>query len=632
MNSTKAPPSRFSDSILVHLLIIYFVAFFIYSNTFSVPFLFDDEGSIQLNSIVQGLDNFFTNGSGYNFLPNRAFGYLTFALNFQFGGLNVAGYHIVNLAIHIINAFLVYSLIRQTFRTPFFKDSALSQNSGLFAFAVALLFVCHPLQTQAVTYIVQRLTSLTTLLFLATLSLHLKWRLAKENGALLLSRTRLPFYILSLITAVLAMKTKEIAFTLPIVVILYEVTFFGTPGKRLLALLTPLVLTGAIIPLTMMRIHKGAGDILSDVSSATVLDSPLSRWEYLCTQFSVIVTYLRLLLFPVNQNLDYDYPVYHSFMELRPLLSFIFLLSLLGAAIYLYARSVRTLQKATTATKKSEPLPTLEFHHLSRLIAFGILWFFITISVESSVIPITDVIFEHRVYLPSIGFLLALVALVFNATSYLKSRIPAINKAAALLLVIVAVTFSGATYARNRVWRNWQSIWHDTVTKSPEKARPHNILGIGYLYAKQYNAALPEFQAAVKLNPNYMEAWFNLGLIYKNLGQYRESISMYQKALALSKVEATLFAKIHCEIGVNYTLLKEFDSAIEEFKLAVKYDPDFVEYRNNYSYALMEKGLVDAVIEECRTVLGMSPGNQRATEMLMEAERRKRGTANGSPK
>jgi len=528
LNKTKNL-SELIDSPLFQMILLATLALLAYANSFQVPFVFDDESSITENPVVQQLGNFFKWG-GYDYLPNRFIGYLSFALNHHFGGFNVAGYHLVNLVIHITNGLLVYGLIRLTLRTPFLRHSSASSTLGdgpptgrtlateqlFIPFVAALLFVSHPVQTQAVTYIVQRLTSLAALFFLASLLLHVRWRLALQAGAFFWSRSVLPFWILSLISAVLAMKTKEIAFTLPMVVLIYECCFFGRPNLRRLLSLTPMLSTVTIIPLAMLNLDKPAGQILSDVTQTTLVQASLSRYEYLCTQFSVIVTYLRLLVLPIDQNLDYDYPPNYSLLEPRAFLSLLLLLALLSLAIWLFYRSAGSARQARHCDGNepcTAPDPSL------RLAAFGIFWFFLTLAVESSLIPIADVIFEHRVYLPSVGIFLAVAACASSASR----RWPGGGKFAVPVLAVTVLALGGASYARNSDWKNEETLWKDVVAKSPAKARPHANLGTVYGGQERVDDAIREFEAAIALTPEQPETLSNLVILYVTAGRQQQA-------------------------------------------------------------------------------------------------------------
>lgn len=309
-----------------------------------------------------------------------------------------------------------------TLRTPFFQARTLNQAgklngssavSGTSAFVIALfsalLFVVHPLQTQAVTYVVQRYTSLATLFYLLSIFMYAKWRAASAGSETAVSKTelapglnarRIIFYAAAVAAALLAMGAKEIAFTLPAILVLWEFSFYkGAVKKRLLYLL-PFILAPVLIPLSLISSN-------SSLFTAEGETAPPAALDYLFTQFRVLVTYLRLLVFPVGQNLDYDYPLYHSFADLNVFLSFISLLLMVALGAFFFYRS----------RKKSSAAPLM-------LIAFGIFWFFIASSVESSVISIADVIFEHRIYLPSVGIIIAAVTGMVTASSALKHKVP----------------------------------------------------------------------------------------------------------------------------------------------------------------------------------------------------------------
>src|SRR3972149_9196458 len=252
-------------------IIIAITTLVIYSNTFSVPFLFDDTPNITENHKIRFLSNFLS------FSGTRYIGELSFALNYYFGELEVFGYHLVNIIIHITNGILVLWLVNLIFKTPGMRRAVISPQSGsLIALTASLIFVSHPIQTQAVTYIVQRLASLATLFYLLSVVLFLKWRLSSGFGY------RVALYVLSLFSIVLAMKTKEMSFTLPFIIILCEFVFFRDRLRRIYFLI-PYLLTLLIIPLTIMDIgsDKPVGDIVGDLSEAAQETDYISRGAYL---------------------------------------------------------------------------------------------------------------------------------------------------------------------------------------------------------------------------------------------------------------------------------------------------------------------------------------------------------------
>lgn len=575
---------------LYHSILIVLLGILAYSNSFHVPFVFDDHFSIIDNGVVHDIRNFFFNSSGYEYNPRRFIGYLTFALNYHWGGLDVTGYHVVNLAVHIINALLVYELVTLSFRTPLMKGPVQERRtirSGLIAFFSAAMFAVHPLQTEAVTYIVQRLASMAAMFYLGSLCLYIWFRLSQDGGET--GWRSYMLYGLSLVSAVLAMKTKEIAFTLPLMVVVYEWVFFGRGDMRRRVLWAlPLLATAVIIPLSMLNVGKPLGKVLSDVSQVTAVQTSMSRWEYLMTQFRVIVTYMRLLFFPVGQNLDYDYPSYSSLLEPQVAISFVFLSGLVLLAVVFLRRAGRGGDASL------------------RLVSFGILWFFITLAVESSIIPIVDVIFEHRVYLPSAGLFVSLASGVFLLAG--EKTVKGMSSGAVVLAAVVVV-LTGATYARNTIWASEGNLWEDAASKSPLKARPHNNLGPIYFDEGKLDLAIEHYKIALKLDPEHLYAHNNLGNAYQAKGLMDEAIEQYGIALKLdpeySSAHVNLgralintgrredgmhefnigYAIIHCERGEGYMAIGNFEDAVREFQSALRLRPDYPEARKEMDSA-----------------------------------------------
>ncbi|TAK09642.1 MAG: tetratricopeptide repeat protein [Candidatus Manganitrophaceae bacterium] len=487
------PPPHFLTRPLSVFLLLAVLATLIYSNTFSVPFIFDDVPNIVENPRIKDLRNFL------DLSGSRYIGYLSFALNYHFGNLSLFGYHLINLIIHIANGFLVYLLVRLLFQTPSISrgDWGETDRASWIALATALLFVVHPIQTQAVTYIVQRLASLATLFYLLSVVFYLKGRLPSADV-----RNKFFWCVLALLSTVLAMKTKEISFTLPIMLVLIEIVFFGTLDKERMVFLIPFLLTLLVIPFSRLDV---VGSIEEGFAQQTTV---LSRSEYLFTEFRVILTYLRLLLFPINQNLDYDYPVSHSSFEPSVLISLLFLLTLFAMSVYFVFVSSSTWLS---------------------LAGFGIFWFFLTLSVESSIIPIWDVIFEHRLYLPSVGFLMTLSMILFGGI-----RVKIRDKAAAILLLGVLLVFSVATYKRNIVWGEELTLWQDVVTKSPGSQRGHNNLGAFLSKKGELDKAAFHYSKALEINPRFAEAHHNLANTLAKQGRLEEAVQHYLQALQIN--------------------------------------------------------------------------------------------------
>src|SRR3990170_4672951 len=485
-------------------LAVSIAALLVYFDTINYPFHFDDSRAIVENLWLRDISNFWPPAG------TRYVGFLSFALNYAYGGLNAASYHLVNIAVHLANAVLTAALVFTLFRTPALKK-AFSDGWTVAAIAVtaALVFAVHPVQTQAVTYIVQRFASLATFFYLLSVVSYLKARLeAGEKG----TRHRgAALYAIALFSAVLAMMTKETAFTLPFAIALCEVMFFTGAFRRFYYVL-PFLLTLPLIPLNLMASSGYSEDFFGALVDASAPADTISRGAYFLTQSRVMVTYVRLLFFPVRQNLDYDYPVYGSFFEPEVLLSFILLSALFAFAVWLFARSRRTA------------------NGYALLGSFGIFWFFLTLSVESSVIPIKDVIFEHRLYLPLAGAAIGFSSAVFYAAGRLR-----VNAAVAFCLVLIAAVapLSIAAHKRNLVWRDGITLWRDVVKKSPEKYRGHINLGRAYAIAGLFDEAEQEFEKVLSLKPDYATMYYNLGVVYEEKGLADKATAAYAEALRL---------------------------------------------------------------------------------------------------
>lgn len=580
-----------SRLVFLGIILIFLLGIILYSGILHAPFVLDD-----FNSIVENESTRSVTQSLKNILNNRYLAIFSFAFNYWLGGLNPFGYHLINNLIHSFNALLVYYLVILTFRTPYFRiqnsegrhplsDSPIhrfSSTSGgqahlplFIAFSAAFIFVSHPIQTQAVTYIVQRATSMATMFYLLSLVMYIKFRIQDKKS--LVHRASWIMYLCSLLFAIFAMKTKEIAFTLPVVITLYEFSFFNkSPNaeRRMLNLrrflyLLPILFTLLIIPLSMLNFRAPVETITQDIDIRSRETFNITRTDYLLTQFRVVVTYLRLLILPINQNLDYRSPVYHSFFDLQVFLSFLFLLAIFGLAVYLFYKSRRT-------------------HYASRLAAFGIFWFFITLSVESSFIPIRDVIVEHRLYLPSIGFFIAAVL----SAEYL---FPNIRLKTALMAAIVLALSVGA-YSRNTSWKDPQLLWEDVIAKAPNNARAYNNLGVELKNKGEYDKAIEQFEKSLKADKNYTSVYFNLGDVQYRLGNYEDAVVYLKKALTL-KLNQQLHLDVLNKLGRTYSAMGQTESAIDAFKEAIKVYPTAVAPYNNLGVQYIKTGRFDLAIE-----------------------------------
>ena len=540
-----------------HLAIIFLVGIVIYSNTLTSSFQFDDKLNIVENLLIRDIRNLWPPQGG------RWFGFLTFSLNYMVGGLNTTGYHLVNTGIHIFTAVSVYFFVLLTLGTPYFcKNKNCVVPDRWFAFSCAILFVAHPIQTQAITYIVQRFASLMTLLFILSLDFYIWARLTAvtgepgaRRGTSRFNCQTISLYAASCVCAVASLKTKENSFTLPVVIVLYDAIFlYGfitVPAIlkkwwRTVASLIVLLCAGMVYAVKSYDVQR-----LFDTFKAT---NEITRHDYLVTQFRVIVTYIRLLFLPVNQTIDHHYRVYVSVFEPSVFASLVMIVLLLSVAGYLLWVS-------------------REGASYLRLVSFGIFWFFITLSIESSFIPIIDIMFEHRLYLPSIGVIIAIIGLfvhLFQKGALIRCRS---LRPAACILAIVVLALSCTTYQRNKVWKNELTLWSDAIAKKTDNPRAYNMVGIYYQAHASIFDAITYFRKALEVDSSYAEARSNLGNAYVQAGRVDEGLKELMIAAQSNRFDAIDTGILYYNIGKGFQRKGMPGQAIEYLNSALSYIP-----------------------------------------------------------
>jgi len=538
-----------------------------YSNSLHVRYVLDDYPVISLQGPMDILDILLHGGA-------RRVADATFALNYHLHGLQVVGYHLVNLAIHLAAAITLCFVVVSTLEALLSCRQCRAEETGFvkrfMPLAVALLFVVHPVQTQAVTYIVQRYTSLATLFYLLSVLCFIKARLAWEKSGT--HRHALLLGSASLATGILAVGSKQIAFTLPIMLMVLEQFLFrGRLLTRRFYISCGAVIILALTCALIAWHDRPLQDILISLHRATSEDHYTSRRTYALTQTRVVATYLRLLCLPFGQSLFYDVRPYTTPFSLPVIASLVLHSSLIMLATLLYRASGRRLISG-------EHLQGA----LQRLAALGIAWFYIAMLVESSIFPIQDVIFEHRIYLPSVGFFLAAAA---GTALFVHGRSARV-KAAWCLLAVLSLALTGLTFARNRVWSDTLLLWQDTVKKAPGKDLALSNLAGEYMKRYKPEMALPLFVRALELNPDYLIStkvhlgmalkWFTIDKARYTTG---EEILDIRELKGIEKLEPMDETRLQYIMYNNLGLANEFlgkpVKAKEHYLSALKINPSY---------------------------------------------------------
>lgn len=479
----------------------------IYSNTLEVPFIFDDARNIQhqnlridelsLNEIIKAG----TKGE----LITRPVANVSFAFNYWLFGNNVAGYHLFNIIIHILAGITLYHFFFLTLTLPTLKFTP--KRAKIISLFSALIWFVNPVQTQAVTYLVQRMTSMSSMFFIMCLTSYIIGRRItlglptlfseRENLA---SKSSWIWFFISSVAALLAIGSKEIAATLPCFIFLYEWYFFQDLDWRWLKKKLPWLVVSICSLIIMALFYMQWHPI--DYINRGYRGRNFTLPERLLTEFRVIMHYIILFLFPSPSRLTFDYNFPLSSSLISPIAT---LFSALGLFLL-------TLAALLTSRKQ-------------RILSFCILWFIGNLLIESSVIAL-EIIFEHRIYLPSMMLSLLVVLLFFKAFENIKI--------VSLLIITVLALFSFWTFERNKVWQDPVTFWQDSVIKSPGKARTHNNLGTEWYNVNEIEKAKKEYIIALDINQKYRRAHLNLSTVYYLLGELEKALLHAKEALKLT--------------------------------------------------------------------------------------------------
>lgn len=532
--------------------------------TFHSPFLYDDAHAIVENPYIQQLDGFQKN-VGIENIFNRSVLLLTFAVNREIGELEVFGYHLVNILIHILTGLVWYFLVRELLLLEPNR-----QRLTRLPLICASIHLLNPLTVETVTYISSRSSGLATFFYL--LSFYIFCRLVRPRRESITSAKKLIFIAGIFAFLFLGAGTKEIVVTFPLMAIIY--IWLITPAEKRKFLKAKISIL--LLPLLFYFCYRylEQGNIFS--LKADPVSGETSRYLYFLSQVKVALNYYLLKLFlPFNLNFEPDIRLLPGLMDWQ----FIFSAAVLGAgAIVVY-------------------------RHKSPILQFAVLWFAITLLPTSSLIPLKQIATEHRTYLPGLGFSLALGWMFLNIQ---QTRIYATSLLIAFLSLIFLLTVN-----RSLDYRSEVSLWKDTAEKSPNKALVHNNLATAYMADKMFEEAERELALTLQLNPTQSDAYANLGHINFQRKDWKQAIAEFDRALALGSnkpdtyyfaglalskqgahAEAIPFlqqaanmrphkARYHFDLGNSYQNIKSFDDALREFNRTLEIQPQHLQAQNN---------------------------------------------------
>jgi tetratricopeptide (TPR) repeat protein len=491
---------------------------------------------------------------------------LSLAVNFALGRLDPWGYHAVNLGIHILAALTLYGVARRTLVSEPLRFR-FGEAGPLLAGAISLIWLVHPLQTESVTYIIQRAESLMGLFYLLTLYCVIR----SQSSA----RRKL-WGIGAVASCVLGMASKPVMVTAPVVILLYDRAFLGNSWRELMRrrgwLYAGLAATWLLLPLMLANAPS------EWETSAGFEYKGVSPLRYALSQPGAVLQYLRLTFRPNRLCLDYGWP--HGSSDLRETSE-----ALKGPIV------VAALLAATVWAWERRP-------------AMGFLgaWFFLILAPTSSFVPVADSIVEHRMYLP----LAAVVAAVVLGAFEIGKRL--LNKKGAVVVGcaaggVVVIVLSSLTIRRNRDYSSAVTIWQDNVEKRPNNPRAQFMLGSVLFHAGKLQEAVDHDEEALRINPDYAEANNNLGGALMKQDRLEEAIAHFQQALRTRPD----YADAHYNLGNALGQLGRLQEAVGHYEQALRIRPGFAEAHNNLAKTLIQMGRPAEAIEHWKQALGINP-------------------------
>ena len=541
-------------SVIIFLIIS--LGLIVYSNSLGNDFVWDDKSFVVQNGLIKNLrftPLYFLSSSalakgGLAEENYRPFLPLTYAIDYSFWKLNPLGYHITNLLFHIANALLLFYFV-----FLITKKKAVALFSSLF-------FLTHPVQTEAVTWISGRADVLFLFFYLTSLIFYVLYR----------NKEKLFFYFLSIFLFLCSLLSKEMAATLPLMLIIFDY-FYGKKEKiykRIIRYSAFFLILELYVFLRFNIIGKLAQtDYWTGQMYTTML-----------TMLKGFVYYIKILFFPLNLCVDYlTFPM--SFSAREPAV----FLSIAVITIFL--------------------LVALFFAKRQRLISFSILWFFITLLPVSNLIPIKILIAERFLYLPSIGYCIAIALAIVLLSDRFRKK-PVISYSVFSIGVFLVISYSHLTLARNVEWSDEIILWQKTVEQYPDNSRARHNLAVAYVRrANNLDAAYLEVKKALEIAPEYPMARMMLAGYYAQNKKYDDAIREARRVLR----DDPEFLQAYQMVGSIYAIQDEYELAFAEYRKALAKDPDFIEAKFAIANIYSLKENTDLAIEKYKEILAKEP-------------------------
>ena len=535
-------------------LILVVAGWLVYCNNLNTPFIFDDIAHIERDSSIRNLSQL---GQVLGD-SNRPIIKLSLAINYAIGGVNVFGYHITNIVIHILAALVLYGIIRRALLSNRLRDRY-GCSAPWVALAASLIWLVHPLQTQTVTYTIQRSESLMGLFYLLTL--YCVIRSTEEHRTL--------WSIVAVAACALGMGTKEVMVTAPFSVLLYDCVFLSRSPyeavRRRWGLYLGLAATWGIV------FGLVGEQLITNQTSAGFGMQAITKWQYVRTQSGVILHYLRLAFWPYPLVLDYWWQV-----DLLPR-------DFVPKGLVIAGPIVASIWG------------------MSRRSPFGFLgmWFFLLLAPTSSIMPIFDLAFEHRMYLSLAAVVVLTVVLVHHWLTWVSAP----QWIAPTILAVVVAALGARTLARNLDYASVIDMWRQVSNIRMDNPRAHTSLGVLLAAKDQDDEAMWHLRWAVQIRPDYPIARASLGNALQKQGDLDEAIVQYEEALRFKQD----YADAHFNLAVALESNGDQDRAIEHYRKTIEIRQDHGEANNNLGAILASQDRYDQAISHFRQAIKFDP-------------------------
>ncbi len=532
----------------------------VYSNSLDAPFIHDDLPTILDPAIHQLWPPARPLWASHESVAGgRPLASLALALNWAIGGMDVRGYHAVNVALHVSCALLLYGVIRRTLRGRALA-ARYGRHADHLALAAALLWMLHPVQTQVASYVAHRTESIMGIFYLGTLYCAIRSLDGRAGW----------WTAAAIASCALGMASKEVMATAPLMVVLYDLAYregtWRALVRRRIGLYAGLAATWLLLAAFMAAGRR---------ASVTGFGVDVTVQQYAMNQCLVIAHYLKLVFVPHPLIIDYGWPRAVTVYEIGPAAALLAALLAAAAIAFLWR-------------------PAL---------GYPAVWFFVILAPTSSVVPIlTEVGADRRMYLSLAG-----PVVLFVVGGYRLLGALAVGWVGAALVAVAAVALSWLTVRQNHAYRDPLVIWQTCVEAVPENPGALNNLGNQLRSRGRIDEAVGSYRRALNVNPDYALAHVNLGNVLRDQGRPSEALGHHTRAVELLPPGAPATYQAHYNLGVTYLALGRTEDAVSEFRLVLEDRPDLADVRTRLGLALGRLGRLDEAIEQFRAVLEAQP-------------------------